>query len=82
MTMFEFELLPLEEQVNMLYKHSVYIGKKKGKQFTRLLFQLESFYVEIIYSSYRRVIDDIYYSDSTDVLDEYLGQIQVEKLIE
>lgn len=82
MTMFEFELLPWEEQINMLYKHSVYIGKKKGKRFTRLLFQLESFYVEVIYSSYRRVIHEMYYSDSTDILDAYLGQIEVEQLIE
>jgi hypothetical protein len=81
MTVYEFELLPLEEQIHMLYKQSVYIGKKKGKQFTRLLFQLESFYVEIVYSRYRQLIHQMHYSDSTEILDTYLWQIQVEPLM-
>ena len=81
MTVYEFELLPLEEQVHMLYMHGVYIGKRKGTQFTRLLFQLESFYVEIVYSRYRQLINQMRYSDSTEILDTYLGQIQVEPLM-
>jgi hypothetical protein len=70
-----------EEQLSLLYQQGIYIGKKKTTQFTRLLFQLESFYVEIAYSTYRRSIHKMRYSDSTSILDPYLEQVQVEYLV-
>lgn len=81
MTMSEFVLFPQEKQLTILYRQSVYIGKKKGGQFIRLLFQLEGFYVEIVYLSYRRSIYKMRYSDSTAILDPYLEQIEVEYLV-
>jgi len=78
MTMLEFQSLPQEEQITILYQQGVYIGKKKAGQFTKLLFQLESFYVEINYISYRKSIYKMRYSDSTVILDPYLEQINVE----
>jgi hypothetical protein len=77
----EFELLAEKDQLALLYKHGVYIGKRKVAQSVRLLFQLDSFYVEIEYVSYRLQISKILCTDSTDILDHYLGQIQVEYLV-
>jgi hypothetical protein len=76
--MFDFQSLPQEDQITLLYQQGIYIGKKKAEQFTKLLFQLESFYVEIIYICYRKSIQKIRYSDSTTILDPYLEQIDVE----
>ena len=78
MTMSGFQTLQREEQITVLYQHGVYIGKKKAGGLIRLLFQLDSFYVEITYADYRRSIYKIGYSDSTAILEPYLEQIDVE----
>lgn len=80
MKMLEFQALPCEEQIAILYQNGVYIGKKKTGGLIRLLFQLESFYVEIIYANYRRAIYKIRCTDSTSILEPYLDQIDVESL--
>jgi hypothetical protein len=78
MTFFDFQSLPVQEQVNILYYHGVYIGKRKAVRLTVLLYQLESFYVEVYYRKYRHQISSIRCSDSTSLLDPYLEQIEVE----
>lgn len=81
MKMNEFQLLSQQEQITILYRQGIYIGKKMTGKFTKMLYQLECFYVEIIYSSYRRTIQKIIYSDSTAILDPYLDQIPIEYLV-
>lgn len=80
MRMYEFQLLSEDEQIAILYQEGIYIGKKKADK-TTLLYQLASFYIEITYASYRRVIQNIVYSESTSVLDPYLEQISIEYLV-
>jgi len=81
MRMCEFQFLSCEEQLSILYQQGVYIGKKKADQFSKLLFQLESFYVEITYVSYRLSIHEMRFSESTLILDPYIEQIDVEFLV-
>ena len=81
MRLSEFDLLSCEKQLTILYQQGIYIGKRKVDEFTKLLFQLESFYVEITYVSYRLSIHRVYYCESTSVLDPYLEQIEVEYLV-
>ena len=81
MTMAEFEVVSARKQVAFLYEDGVYIGKCKTSDYVKLLFQLNSFYVEIVYASYRLAIKKIRCSDCTTILDEYLGQIDVEYLV-
>ncbi len=76
----EFVNLPQELQFELLHKHGVYIGKQKIGDQTIVLFQLNSFYVEVYYKKYRKIIDRIFTSDSTDILIPYLGQINVRDL--
>ena len=80
MTLIEFQLLHIPDQISILYKHGVYIGKRKQGHLTILLYQLESFYIEVVYQMYRRYIAKIKCSGSTDILDPYLEQIDVELL--
>ncbi|HWJ89863.1 MAG TPA: hypothetical protein VNR87_02060 [Flavisolibacter sp.] len=77
----EFEQLPLQEQVALLYTNGVYIGKRKERNRTVLLFQLEGFYVEVFYAKYRHHISSVRCSDSVVLLDPYLEQIDVEYLV-
>jgi len=78
MTLFEFKLLSDEAQLELLYKEGVYIGKRKEHGKTILLYQLESFYVELFYKKYRYFVSDIMCTDSTTCLEPYLEQINVE----
>jgi hypothetical protein len=73
----EFNELSEEVQFAILHSDGVYVGKRKvGKQ-TVVLFQLYGFYVEVYYKQYRKKIDHIVTSDSTDILQPYMSQIQV-----
>jgi hypothetical protein len=81
MKLADFKSLSRDEQVTILYQEGVYIGKKKVEKLTVLLYQLESFYVELFYSSYRRSIQKLRVTDSTFILDPYLEQIEIEYLV-
>ena len=73
----EFMDLPQELQFEVLHKHGAYIGKRKADKQTIVLFQLHGFYVEVYYKQYRKIIDHIITSDSTDILQPYLDQINI-----
>lgn len=81
MTLFDFQLLSEGDQVATLYQQGVYVGKRRVESTTVLLYQIESFYVEVYYRSYRRHIDKIRCSGSTMILEPYLEQIDVEYLV-
>ena len=80
MTMFDFQLLTQGEQINILYNEGTYIGKRKHDGLIALLYQVDSFYVEVVYRKYRCFIASIKCSESTMILDPYLEQIDVEYL--
>ncbi len=81
MTLFDFQLLSKNEQVDLLYKEGVYIGKRKINNSCVLLYQLESFYIEVFYKKYRCSVIRIHCFRSTTLLDPYLEQIDVEHLV-
>jgi hypothetical protein len=81
MTMYDFQLLPEQQQIETLYKVGVYIGKRREGVSIILLYQLESFYVEVVYRKYRSHIKQLHCFDSTESLDPYLEQIDVENLV-
>ena len=81
MTLFEFRLLELPDQVALLYSEGVYIGKRKEGKTIILLYQLEAFYIEVYYRTYRRHVKTLYCTASTSILDAYLEQIDVEQLV-
>ena len=81
MTLFEFQLLRGKEQTDLLQQNGVYVGKRKESESVLLLYQFESFYVEITYRKYRRFIAQIRCFESTSILDPYLEQIEVGILV-
>ncbi len=82
MTLYEFRMLTDEEQVDLLYNEGTYIGKRKVGEECVILYQLDSFYIELYYKKYRRHILRIYCFQSTVPLDPYLSQIDVEDLVQ
>jgi hypothetical protein len=81
MTMVEFKQLELPEQIADLYEHGVYLGKRKEEELAVLLYQLDCFYVEVFYKTYRKDVLEIQVSESVLVLDPYLEQIDLEFLV-
>lgn len=76
----EFAGLINDLQIDVLHRHGVYVGKRKVDTQTVVLFQLNNFYVELYYSVYRRRIDKMITSESTEILHPYLDQIKLEGL--
>jgi len=73
----EYNELSQDQQFEMVHHDGVYVGKRKvGKQIV-VLFQLYGFYVEVYYKHYRKHVDHTITSDSTDILQPYIDQIQV-----
>ena len=82
LTLSEFADLPGELQFDLLHKHGVYVGKRKCDNYAVVLFQLHGFYVEVFYKKYRKDIDHVITSATTDILHPYLNQINVNELNE
>jgi hypothetical protein len=81
MNLFDFQLLPRAEQLDLLYIDGVYIGKQKEEHTIKLLYQLESFYVELTYTRHRRYVTRLYCFSSAAMLDPYLEGMDVEGLV-
>lgn len=81
MTVKEFRQLPESEQIDLLYQHGVYVGKRRENRATVVLYQLDGFYVKIVYRQYRQSVIALLCFTSTSVLLPFLKQIDVEELI-
>jgi hypothetical protein len=79
--MFDFSLLDMEDQLDLLYKEGVFVGKIRKNNVFKVLYQYNSFYVEISYRKYRYSIQDMRCFESTEHLDPYLTKIDIEFLI-
>jgi len=81
MKMFDFSLLEIEEQLDLLQYEGVFIGKIRQDSFLKVLYQYDSFYVEITYRKYRYAVERLRCFESTRHLDPYLKQVNIEVLI-
>ncbi len=81
MTLFDFRNLPDTVQIDILYSEGIYVGKRKHGTSIVVLYQLESFYVEVFYTKYRRYIRNINSFQSTAFLNPYLELIDVDEII-
>lgn len=81
MTLCEFRQLSYSQQIKLLYEDGTYIGKRKKTGLTFLLYQLAGFYIEISYSLYRLKIEGLNFSESMEMLEPYLEQVEIELLV-
>ena len=77
----EICLEPFEIQSKIIYERAVYIGKEKVNGKYHVLFQLDGFYIEIIYESYRRKIEKINYSTLVSTVERYLPELNIEVFV-
>ena len=76
----EFIELPLEMQLEILHMDGVYIGKRKFNGQTLILHQLYGFYVEVYYKKYRKKVDHVLTSNTAEILQPYIDQVEVRGL--
>lgn len=79
--MCDFAALEQSLQSDILYRQGTYLGKRNEGEAVKVLYQLNNFYIEVVYHKYRCHIDTIICFDSTDMLDPYLENISIEALI-
>ena len=70
-TCHEFIQFTEDEKAELIKLDGVYIGKTIKSGIIVLLYQLEDFYIEIYYSSFRSEINRFECTKDTSVLDEY-----------
>jgi hypothetical protein len=81
MNLDHFRLLSKKEQFELLSQHGVYVGKRKEDEMTTVLYQLDTYYVEIFYKQYRKYVSHVRFFTTTDEIQPYLEQIDVQRLI-
>ncbi len=81
MTLLDFRMLSDNEQIDLLYKDGVYIGKIIEENLIKTLYQLGAFYVEVHYQKYRCFVTRLFCFSSTMLLQPYLEQMDVEDLV-
>jgi hypothetical protein len=79
--MLNFHVMDESKKIQILHQQGIYIGKRKHLNVCMVLYQLESFYVEIYYRKYRMYITNIEVFEDTVLLEPYLHQIDVEHLV-
>lgn len=81
MTIYEYYQLSRREQLDLLYSEGVFLLKRREGDRIFLLYQLDSFYIEIAYKKYRSVIQKMKCFHSIDLLAPYMEEIDVEGLL-
>ena len=78
----EFKSLPLLEQLNILHKEGVHVGKRRVDDKPVILYQVNNFYVEVYYREYRKDIAELLVSENVEMVHPYLSQIRIDGLDE
>lgn len=76
----EFKKLSLKQQMEILHKEGVFVGKQLINEKSVILYQLNHFYAEVHYKDYRKNVESIVISEDMDMLRPYLSQIRVRDL--
>ena len=79
MTLYQFNALDEMEQAEAVWS-GVHLGERQDEEHSILLYQIDSFYVEVYYHREYNVIRRIRSFSSLDQLAPYLSQIDISEL--
>lgn len=80
MNVAEFSFLNPTVQQRMVLKNGVFLSKRKSCDLGIYLFQLGSFYVELVYLLKTRQMEWVNAFENTDLLEPYLQQIDISQI--
>jgi hypothetical protein len=72
--------MPIEEQVKKVSDGSVYLCKRRKGDITYFLYQMNAFYVEVLYNHYLKKITHLFTFQSTLLLEPYLKEMHVKHM--
>lgn len=81
MTLYEYILLRPEDQAKATWQYGAFIAVADKGPLKVLLYQIDSFYVEVYYNCELGKIEELRSFDSTDHLEPYLSVIDLSELI-
>ncbi len=81
MNFYEFRMLDKNEQIDLLYKDGIYIGKLKEGRLVVVLYQLDSYYIKVFYQKYRCYVSRLYCFTSIVLLDPFLDQVNLHGVV-
>ena len=81
MNMYKFNCLDEVRQIELLWSAGVLIGSRQEGFHKILLYQIDSFYVEVYYQYFQGKMVKIKSFSETDSLDPYLKCINIEPLL-
>lgn len=82
MTLEQFDTLSKSEQQEQLLNHGIFLAERQDGPFRVMLYQLDSFYVEVyFFSRYNKVAFFLGF-DTTEALQPYLEEIDINGLLE
>ena len=81
MTLYQFNVLSEGEKAAVLWSQGDIVGDRIENNFSILLYQVRSFYVELYYNGQENKISKLRSFSSTEQLEPYLGKIDISGLI-
>jgi hypothetical protein len=70
-----FDAMERERQMDVLQREGVYIGKLTVGTGTKLLYQYQTIYVEVVYSAHRLHVTEVHCYTDTIILDHYSSSL-------
>ena len=77
MTLYEFNALSEDEKAAVLWSKGDFVIERKENNFSILLYQVQSFYVEVFYSGKENKISRLRSFSSINQLEPYLNNIDI-----
>ena len=80
MTLYQFSVLTENEKTAIVWNEGHFVGDRIENNFSIMLYQVRSFYVEVFYSGKENKISRLRSFSSTEQLEPYLRKIDISEL--
>ncbi len=80
MTLYQFNVLTENEKTAIVWNEGHFVGDRKENNFSILLYQVQSFYVEVFYSGNENKISRLRSFNSMEQLEPYMRKIDISEL--
>ena len=76
----EFKDTDLDKKIKLVLENGYYVDKRETPTFSIDLYSLDGFFVEVLYSTTNKWVEDIEIVENKNTLDIYLQEIQLHEL--
>ena len=80
MTLSEYSVLQIENQLEILRKQSVYLCSRRSGDYIFFLYQIDEFYIEVTYSHSNNKLINLFSFQSPLLLEPYMDKIRLKHM--